>query len=92
MHSKNGQNTTNLTKQAIQKKPLHWKSKPAISKCEGECIEEEVPLNQTSHTTDIETDRQYGFRLVLYNGDVVVQSSEDPFTKGIFLYILDGYG
>ena len=44
-------------------------------------MEEEVPLNQTSHTTDIDPNRQYGFRLVLYDGDVVVQSLENPVSK-----------
>ena len=41
-----------------------------------------MPLDQTSHTTDIEPGRQYRFRLVLYDGDVVVQSLENPVRKG----------
>ena len=69
-----------FTKQAIQKKPFIWRKRD-ISLCEGECVEEEVPLDQTSHITDIEPGRQYGFRLVLYDGDVVVQSLENPVRK-----------
>ena len=41
-------------------------------------MEEEVPLNQTSHKTKIEPDQKYEFKLVLYDGDVVVQSLEGP--------------
>ena len=70
-----------FTKQAIQKKLFFWRRKRAISECEGDCVEEEVPLDQTSHITDIEPGRQYGFRLVLYDGDVVVQSLENPVRK-----------
>ena len=45
-------------------------------------MEEEVPLNKTSHTTEIETGQKYEFKLLLYDGDVVVQSLEGPVTKG----------
>ena len=45
-------------------------------------MEEEVWLNQTSHTTDIEPGRQYRFRLVLYDGDVLVQSLENLEIRG----------
>ena len=71
-----------FSKQAIQKKPFIWRRKRAISECEGDCVEEEVPLDQTSYTTEIEPGRQYGFRLVLYDGDVLVQSLENPVSKG----------
>ena len=71
-----------FTKQAIQKKPFIWRRKRVINYCEGDCVEEEVPLDQTSHTTEIEPGRQYGFRLVLYDGDVLVQSLENPVSKG----------
>ena len=70
-----------FTRQAVQKKPFFWRRKRAIGDCEGDCVEEEVPLDQTSHTTDIEPGRQYGFRLVLYDGDVVVLSLENPVRK-----------
>ena len=70
-----------FTKQAVQKKPFSWRRKRAIVLCEGDCVEEEVPINHTSHTTDIEPGRQYGFRLVLYDGDVLVQSLENPIKR-----------
>ena len=70
-----------FTKQAIQKKHFIWRRKRAINYCEEDCVEEEVPLDQTSHTTDIEPGRQYGFRLVLYDGDVLVQSLQNPVRK-----------
>ena len=73
--------TGDFTKQAIQKKPFFWRGKRAIGLCDGECVEEEVPLDQTSHTTDIQPGTQYGFRLVLYDGDVVVQSLENTVRK-----------
>ena len=41
-------------------------------------MEEEVPLNQTSHITEIVPDQKYEFKLVLYDGDVVVQSLRGP--------------
>ena len=71
-----------FTKQAIQKKPFIWRRKRAITYCEGDCAEEEVPLDQTSYTTEIEPGRQYRFRLVLYDGDVLVQSLDNPVIKG----------
>ena len=47
-------------------------------------MEEEVPLNQTSHITEIEAGQKYEFKLVLYDDDVVVQSLASPkiITKG----------
>ena len=72
-----------FTKQAIQKKPVQVKSKRSIRECEGDCVEEEVPLDQTTHTTDIEPDKEYEFRLVLYDGDVIVQSLENPVILGV---------
>ena len=68
-----------FSRQAVQKTPGTTKKS---QQCEGECVEEEVWLNQTSHTTEIEPGRQYGFRLVLYDGDVLVQSLEDPEITG----------
>ena len=70
-----------FTKQAVWKKPAFRRRKRAISLCEGDCVEEEVPLDQTSHTTDIEPGRQYGFQLVLYDMEVVIQSLENPVRK-----------
>ena len=67
-----------FTKQAVWKKPAFSRRKRAIGLCKGDCIEEEVPLDQTSHTTDIDPDEEYMFKLVLYDGDVVVQSLENP--------------
>ena len=40
-----------------------------------------MTLSQTSHTTDIEPDKEYEFRLLLYDGNVVVQSLEGPVTE-----------
>ena len=37
-----------------------------------------MPLNQTSHITNIEPGQKYEFKLVLYDGDVVVQSLLGP--------------
>ena len=77
-----------FTKQAVQKKPAISRRKRAISLCEGDCVEEEVPLDQTSHTTDIDPEKEYEFKLVLYDGDVIVQSLESPKIKeGSLLYI-----
>ena len=72
-----------FTKQAIQRKPVTRRRKRAISDCEGACVEEEVPLDQTSHITDIEPDKEYEFKLVLYDGDVIVQSLESPVILGV---------
>ena len=41
-------------------------------------MEEEVQLNQTSHITEIEASNKYDFKLLLYDGDVVVQSLGGP--------------
>ena len=68
-----------FSRQAVQKTPGITKKN---QQCEGECVEEEVWLNQTSHTTYIEPGRQYRFRLVLYDGDVLVQSLENPEITG----------
>ena len=40
--------------------------------------EKEIPLSQTKHITVIEPDQKYEFKLVLYDGDVVVQSLRGP--------------
>ena len=45
------------------------------------CEEEDVPnKNQTTYKTKIEPNTKYEFRLVLYDGNVVVQSLERPTT------------
>ena len=36
------------------------------------CEEEVVPIQQTSHTTDIDPEKEYKFILVLYDGEVKV--------------------
>ena len=68
-----------FSRQAVQKTPGTTKKS---QQCHGECVEEDMPLSQTSHTTNIEPERQYRFRLVLYDGDVLVQSLEDPEITG----------
>ena len=78
----------NFTRQTIQKRIKKERSKRAINECEGDCVEEEVPLNQTSHTTDVDPDKEYEFKLLLYDGNVVVQSLGGPTIKeGRLLYI-----
>ena len=67
-----------FTRQTIQKQKVQSRKKRAINGCHVECVEEEVPLNQTSHVTKIEPDQNYEFKLVLYDGDVVVQSLRGP--------------
>ena len=67
-----------FTRQTIQKQIVQNRKKRANNGCLGDCVEEEVPLNQTSHITDIEPGQKYEFRLVLYDGDVVVQSLGGP--------------
>ena len=65
-----------FTRQTIQKQKVQSRRKRDIAGCQGDCVEEAVPLNQTSHITVIEPDQKYEFKLVLYDGDVVVQSLE----------------
>ena len=72
-----------FNKQAIQKKPVQGKNKRSIRECEADCVEEEVPLDLTSHKADIEPDKKYEFKLVLYDGDVIVQSLENPVILGV---------
>ena len=67
-----------FTRQTIQKHKIQNRRKRASNGCQGDCVEEEVPLNQTSHITEIETGKEYEFKLVLYDGDVVVQSLRGP--------------
>ena len=67
-----------FTRQTIQKQKVQSRRKRTSNDCQGQCVEEEVPLNQTSHITDIEAGQKYEFRLVLYDGDVVVQSMGGP--------------
>ena len=37
-----------------QRSLFFWRGKRAIGLCEGDCVEEEVPLDQTSHNTNRE--------------------------------------
>ena len=67
-----------FTRQAIQKQRVQSRRNRANNGCQGDCVEEEVPLNQTKHITAIEPDQKYEFKLVLYDGDVVVQSLRGP--------------
>ena len=73
-----------FTRQTIQKQKSQSRRKRESNVCQGDCVEEEVPLNQTSHITAIEAGQKYEFKLVLYDGEVVVQSLESPkiITKG----------
>ena len=66
-----------FTRQTIQKKIIQKKTRREARKCGG-CVEEEVPLNQTTHITQIEENKEYEFRLVLYDGEVEVQSLQKP--------------
>ena len=67
-----------FTRQTIQKQKVQNIKKRVSNGCQGDCVEEEVPLNQTLHITEIEAGKKYEFKLVLYDGDVVVQSLEGP--------------
>ena len=67
-----------FTRQTIQKQKVQNRRKRTSNVCQGDCVEEQVPLNQTSHITEIEAGQKYEFRLVLYDGDVVVQSLGSP--------------
>ena len=67
--------TGHFTKQVIEK----WMNakrhrREAVSDCmkAGNCEEDVIPIKQTSHTTDIDPDKDYKFILVLYDGDVKV--------------------
>ena len=75
-----------FTKQTIQKRINKVTSNQATIECDIDCVEEDVPLNQISHTTDIDPDKKYEFKLLLYDEDVVVQSLEGPVTKAGILY------
>ena len=71
------------TRQAIQKWKVSKRRKQAEPECNSlnRCEEEDVPnKNQTTYETTIEPNAQYEFRLVLYDGNVVVQSLESPTT------------
>ena len=79
--------TGSFSKQVIEK----WKyakrvKREVMSACiiAGNCEEEVIPIEQTSHTTDIEPDKEYKFILVLYDGDVKVAQFEpnDVIEKG----------
>ena len=67
-----------FTRQTIQKQKVQRRRKRANNGCQGDCEEEEVPLNQTSHITEIEAGKKYEFKLLLYDGEVVVQSLLGP--------------
>ena len=67
-----------FTRQTIQKKKIQNRRKRESNGCQGDCVEEDVPLNQTSHTTDIEAGQKYEFTLVLYDGNVVVRRLGGP--------------
>ena len=73
-----------FTRQTIQKQKIQNGRKKASNVCKGDIVEEEVPLHETSQATEIEPGEKYEFNLVLYDGDVVVQSLRDPkvVTKG----------
>ena len=75
-----------FTRQTIQKRINKGTSNQAITECDIDFVEEDVPLNQTSHTTNIDPDKTYEFRLLLFDGNVVVQSWEGPVTKAGILY------
>ena len=67
-----------FTRQTIQKQIVQSRRNRANNGCKGDCVEEDVPLNQTSHITEIEPEQKYEFKLVLYDEDVVVQSLRGP--------------
>ena len=71
------------TRQAIQKWKVYKRRKRAVPECDSgnRCEEEDVPNNnQMTYETKIEPNQKYEFRLVLYDGNVVVQSLESPTT------------
>ena len=59
------------TKQVIEKWKVNTRQKLDCVKARN-CEEEVIPIEQTSHTTDIEKDKEYKFILVLYDGEVKV--------------------
>ena len=71
------------TRQAIQKRKVSDRKKQAVSECNSgnRCEEENVPnKNLTTYETKIEPNQKYKFWLVLYDGNIVVQSLESPTT------------
>ena len=79
--------TGSFTKQVIEK----WKfakreKREAVSACmiAGNCEEDVIPIEQTSHTTDIDPNKEYKFILAMYDGEVNVAQFEpdDVITKG----------
>ena len=79
--------TGNFTKQVIEKWINAKRVKHEVmSACiiAGNCEEDTIPIEQTSHTTDIDLDKEYKFILVLYDGDVKVAQFEpnDVIKKG----------
>ena len=79
--------TGSFTKQVIEKwKYAKREKREAVSACmiAGNCEEDVIPIKQTSHTTDIDPDKEYKFILVLYDGKVQVTQFEpdDVITKG----------
>ena len=75
-----------FTRQTILKRINKERSIQTAIECVKDCVEEEIPLTQTSHTTDIDPNKKYEFKLLLYDEDVVVQSLEGPVTKAGILY------
>ena len=85
--------TGNFTKQVIEK----WinakrEKREAVSECmkAGNCEEDVIPIEQTSHTTDIDPDQDYKFILVLYDGDIKVAQFEPNYVtrKGRLIQFL----
>ena len=71
--------TGSFTKQVIEKwKYAKREKREAVSTCmiAGNCEEEVIPIDQTSHTTNIEEDKEYKFILVLYDREVKVAQFE----------------
>ena len=71
--------TGSFTKQVIEKwKYAKREKSEVVSACmiAGNCEENVIPIEQTSHTTDIDPDKVYKFILVLYDGDVKVTQFE----------------
>ena len=71
--------TGSFTKQVIEKwSKAKREKREAESDCmiAGNCEEEVVRIEETSHTTDIDPDKEYKFILVLYDGEVKVAQFE----------------
>ena len=71
--------TGSFTKQVIEKwSKVIREKREAVSACilAGNCEADVIPIEQTSHTTDIDPDMQYKFILVLYDGEVKVAQFE----------------